>query len=369
VEDYAIFMLDPTGHVASWNSGAQRSKGYTADEIIGQHFRAFYPPAVQAQKHPEHELAMAMQAGHYEEEGWRIRKDGSRFWASVLITAVFNERGEHVGFTKVTRDSTERRRLEEEREHALEALALANVELASLNEQLQQTAADQAQFLAVTAHELRTPIGVLGGSAETLSRHLHELTDEERTELVEAMVNSTGRLRRLLADLLTASRLEASALEMREETVEIAPVLDRAVAVVRRSHPDAEIVADVPAGLVVAADPDRLAQALENLLANAVRHGAPPVHVAGRAMDLGTVEIRVGDAGPGVADAVRPRLFNRFATGATSGGTGLGLFIVRELVRAQGGEATYESASSGSPAGEFVIRLRAATARPEGVVR
>jgi signal transduction histidine kinase len=192
---------------------------------------------------------------------------------------------------------------------------------------------------------------------------------EEREELVEAMVNSTGRLRRLLSDLLTASRLEASALEMREETVEIEDVLDRAVAVVRRSHPTAELVVDVAAGLAVTGDRDRLAQVLENLLVNAVRHGEPPVHVTARATESGTVEIRVGDAGPGVAAAVRPRLFNRFATGATSGGTGLGLFIVRELVRAQGGEVTYESGSAGSPAGEFVIRLDHPVAHPMGVVR
>ena len=369
VEDYAIFMLDPTGHVASWNTGAQRSKGYSADEIIGQHFRIFYPPAVQAQKHPEHELEIAMEVGHYEEVGWRIRKDGSRFWANVLITTVYNERGEHVGFAKVTRDSTQRRRLEEEREHALEALASANFELASLNEQLQQTAADQAQFLAVTAHELRTPIGVLGGSAETLSRHLHDLTDEERNDLVDAMLNSTGRLRRLLADLLTASRLEASALEMAEETVEVGDVLGQAVAVVRRSHPATEIVVDAPGGLAVTADRDRLSQALENLLANAVRHGAPPVHVTALPTEHDTVEIRVGDAGPGVAAAMQPRLFNRFATGADSGGTGLGLFIVRELIRAQGGEATYEPGPAGAPAGEFVIRLAKAAATDMGIAR
>lgn len=369
VEDYAIFMLDPTGHVASWNAGAQRSKGYTAEEIIGQHFRVFYPPEVQARKHPEHELEIAMRVGHYEEEGWRVRKDGSRFWATVLITAVFNERGEHVGFAKVTRDSTQRRRLEEEREHALEALAAVNAELGSLNQQLEQAAADQAQFLAVTAHELRTPIGVLGGSAETLSRHLDQLTVEERTELVDAMVNSTGRLRRLLSDLLTASRLDASALEVREETVPVGEVLGQAAAVVRRSHPSAEVITDVPAGLAVTADRDRLAQAVENLLANAVRHGVPPVRVTVRATESDTVEIRVGDAGPGVSAAVRPRLFNRFATGSTSGGTGLGLFIVRELVRAQGGEATYEPGPSGWPAGEFVIRLRNAAAPAAGAGR
>jgi PAS domain S-box-containing protein len=357
VEDYAIFMLDPDGHVASWNTGAQRSKGYAADEIIGQHFRVFYPPEVQASRHPEHELEAALRYGHYEEEGWRVRKDGSRFWATVLITPVYNEEGTHIGFTKVTRDSTQRRRLEQDREHALQALAAANAQLGRLNEQLKRAAEDQAQFLAVTAHELRTPIGVLGGSAETLARHLDDLTAEERYELVDAMLSSTGRLRRLVADLLTASRLEASSLEMRFETVQVGDVLNRAGAVVRRAHPDAEIVAEVPAGLAVTADHDRLAQALENLLSNALRHGSSPVHVAAAKTEPGTVEIRIRDSGPGVPEAVRPRLFSRFATGAASGGTGLGLFIVRELARAQGGEATYEPGPAGSAGGEFVLRL------------
>jgi len=371
VEDYAIFMLDPDGHVASWNSGAQRSKGYTADEIIGQHFRVFYPPELQARRHPEHELEAALRDGHYEEEGWRVRKDGSRFWATVLITAVYNEEGTHVGFAKVTRDSTQRRRLEEDREHALRALSAANAQLGQLNEQLKRAAADQAQFLAVTAHELRTPIGVLSGSAETLSRHLADLTAQERTELVDAMTSSTGRLRRLVADLLTASRLEASSLEMRMEDVPVSEALEQAVAVVRHAHPDAQIVAETPAGLAVHADRDRLSQALENLLGNALRHGASPVHVAATATEPGLVEIRVRDSGPGVPETVRPRLFSRFATGAATGGTGLGLFIVRELVRAQGGEATYEPATPGSASGEFVIRLPgpAAPAHDEAVRR
>jgi signal transduction histidine kinase len=283
---------------------------------------------------------------------------------------VYDAEGRHIGFTKVTRDSTQRRRLEQDREHALQALAAANAQLGQLNEQLKRAADDQAQFLAVTAHELRTPIGVLGGSAETLSRHLDELTVEERTELLDAMTSSTARLRRLVADLLTASRLEASSLEMRLETVGVGDVVDKAVAVARRAHPGAEVVVQVPAGLAVTADPDRLAQALENLLGNALRHGSSPVHVAATPTEPGTVEIRVRDSGPGVPEAVRPRLFGRFATGATTGGTGLGLFIVRELARAQGGEATYEPAPPGSAGGDFVIRLPGPSApAPDETVR
>lgn len=118
VADYAIIMLSPDGVVVSWNAGANRSKGYTAKEIIGQHFRVFYSPEQQQARQPEHELDVALRDGHFEEDGWRFRKDGSRFWANVVITAVFNAPGEHIGFAKVTRDSTERRRLEQQREHA-----------------------------------------------------------------------------------------------------------------------------------------------------------------------------------------------------------------------------------------------------------
>jgi PAS domain S-box-containing protein len=356
VEDYAIFMLDPTGHIVSWNAGAQRSELYSADEIIGRHFRVFYPPEQQERRHPEHELEIALREGHYEEEGWRVRKDGSRFWANVLITAVFNAAGEHVGFAKVTRDTSERKLLEEEREQAVRALASVNDELESLNSRLERAAADQSEFVAVTAHELRTPVGVLSGSAETLSRHWQDLTEDERDELLGAMSSSTARLRRLLADLLLASRLQASALEMETEPVPVDEVVADALTAVQSAYPGSAIRSEVVPGLAVTGDRDRIAQALDNLLANSLRHGAPPVTVEARADDA-TVEICVSDRGEGVAAAMRGRLFERFATGLNRGGTGLGLFIVRELARAQGGDAFYEPGSPERPSGTFVISL------------
>jgi PAS domain S-box-containing protein len=113
VRDYAIFMLDPTGHVATWNEGAQRIKQYSADEIIGKHFSIFYPPERIAEKFPQHELKEAERTGHFEDEGWRIRKDGTRFWANVVITALRDSDGHLIGFSKVTRDLTERKAAEE----------------------------------------------------------------------------------------------------------------------------------------------------------------------------------------------------------------------------------------------------------------
>lgn len=113
IQDYAIFLLDPTGHIASWNAGAERIKGYRADEVIGQHFSVFYPAEAIAQNYPSEELKRAVALGRWEDEGWRIRKDGSRFWANVVITALRDEDGELIGFAKVTRDLTERERLKQ----------------------------------------------------------------------------------------------------------------------------------------------------------------------------------------------------------------------------------------------------------------
>jgi len=356
VRDYAIFMLDPGGHITSWNSGAQRSKGYSANEVIGQHFRIFYPPEQQAELHPEHELEVALREGSYAEEGWRVRKDGTRFWANVLITAVFDETGRHLGFAKVTRDTTERRAADQEREEAGTALAAANAGLEVLNLRLRQAADEQSQFLAVTAHELRTPAAVLSGSADTLSRHWGELTAAERQGLLDGMTSSAGRLRRLLNDLLTASRLEANSLRLQLVPTSLPALLTAAADTARTANPGAEIVLDVAPGTEVLADPDRLAQVIDNLIGNALWHGASPVTVS-VGSGGGMAAIRVADSGEGVHPAVLPRLFERFATGDDPGGTGLGLFIVRELARAHGGDAVYEAGTVDAPAGAFVLSV------------
>ena len=335
VQDYAIFMLDPEGHVASWNAGAQRSKGYTAEEIIGQHFRVFYPPEKQAEKHPERELELAQAEGRYEEEGWRIRKDGSRFWAHVTITAVHDDEGALVGFAKVTRDSTERRRMLRMLEHS--------------NEQLQLAADEQAEFLAVTAHELRSPVGVLASSATLLARRHEDLTPEERVELAEGVNRNAGQLRRLLEDLLTASRARARTLDLRPVGLAVDEHLANLVAALRNAQPGADVVLAAAPGLVVYADPGRFGQMVDNLLVNALRHGQPPVTVGARA-EGNQVVVTVSDAGPGVPSEVLPRLFERYGT--STGGSGLGLFIVRELALAHGGNVEYDVAEK-----TFALRL------------
>ncbi len=350
VQDYAIFMLDPDGYIASWNEGAQRSKGYAADEIIGQHFRIFYPKEKQAERHPEHELELALRDGRYEEEGWRLRKDGSTFWAHVTITAVHDQDRQLVGYAKVTRDVTERLLLQQEQDRSAAALAEANAELEEANAQLTQVAEDQSHFLAVAAHELRSPVGVLSGTAEMLVAHWDQLEPDERSDLLQGMKPSADRLRRLLTDLLTTTRIQASALDLELRAIDLREQIEIVAATARRAPGAGEVVVDIEPGVTVFADVGRLAQMMDNLVSNAIRHGLAPVVIS---TEVGpeTVDIVVRDAGSGVSSALQERLFERFATGS-AGGTGLGLYIVRELARSQDGDASYRSED-----GAFVLTL------------
>ena len=339
VRDYAIFMLDPEGCIISWNLGAQRAKGWTADEIIGQHFRVFYPPEQQAARHPEHELELALRDDVYQEEGWRVRKDGSRFWAHVTITAVFDDDGQHLGFAKVTRDHTERMQMLERQEQYASALAEANERLERANVELATAAEEQSRFLAVTAHELRSPVGVLSMSGQVLGENWDRLDEEERTELLAGLQSSSARLQRLLGDLLTTSRLQAATLDLDLQERDLAEVLAPVLQRLRLAYPEAVLEGELGVGVRAVVDADRLAQIVDNLVANAVAHGRSPIRVT--AAQVGDeVEVTVRDDGPGVPPELRDRLFERFASRGGHG-TGLGLHIVRELARAQGGDATY----------------------------
>src|SRR5437016_5236084 len=208
VKDYAIFMLDPAGYIASWNQGAKRIKGYDADEIIGRHFSVFYTEDAIAIGHPQHELVVAADEGRFEEEGWRVRKDGSVFWANVVITAVRDETGELIGFAKVTRDLTERRNAEQ---RALaDARRLAEAESAN---------AAKAEFLTAMSHELRTPLNAIGGYTELLSLGLGGPITAEQVDYLERIRQSQQHLMGIISDLLNFSRIEAGQL-----TYEIAPM-------------------------------------------------------------------------------------------------------------------------------------------------
>ncbi|WP_331526796.1 PAS domain S-box protein [Nocardioides sp.] len=326
VRDYAIYMLDADGVVISWNSGAQRIKGYTASEIVGQNFRVFYTPEDRQDGHPEHNLEMAMLQGSYAEEGWRVRKDGTRFWARATLTAVYDDAGKHVGYAKVTRDQSQQREHEEERRSFLE---------------------QRVHLLALTAHELRNPTAVIDGSAGALLATWDAMSTDEREGLLIGIRGSADRLRLLASDLSSAARSAVDTLPQRLETVSLVETLRTAAARAQAAGAGIKIVTEIAREGEFSGDPGRLAQALDNLLDNAVRHGTPPVGLIGAVDDV--VRICVTDAGSGVPDELVPHLFERFAVIGPSGGTGLGLHLVREIARRHGGDVTYRAPAGNQP--------------------
>ena len=377
VRDYAIFMLDPTGHIATWNGGAQRLKGYTEKEIIGKHFSIFYPPYDIADKKPERELIIATSEGKYEEEGWRLRKDGTRFWANVVITAVRDEHGTLAGFAKVTRDLTERREsqeraLEDARQIAIEEsrrsaaeerstelrafadkLKTQTVELERRRAEAEAANKVKAEFLAAMSHELRTPLNAISGYAQLMQLGLSGPLTPEQHEQLARIQSSQQHLLGIINDILNFSRLEAGGLTYDIKKV---PIIEAASFVTTMIAPQAEKkglsirIGNCPPDLFAMADRPKLEQILLNLLSNAVKFTDPGGKIElSCAADGNKVRVLVKDTGVGVAANQQEMIFAPFAQVGRSlatpmEGTGLGLAISRDLARAMGGDLTIESA-------------------------
>src|SRR4051812_14145254 len=195
VVDYAIYMLDPTGIVSNWNAGAEAIKGYKADEIVGQHFSRFYTEEDRARGEPQRALETALCEGKYEKEAWRVRKDGTPFWASVLIDPIFDDTGALTGFAKVTRDITEKKRAQEELEEARAAL-FQSQKLQALGE-----------LTGGIAHDFNNLITVVRGSAEMLKRA--DLSIEKRDRYLDAIIETAERATSLTSHLLAFGRRQA----------------------------------------------------------------------------------------------------------------------------------------------------------------
>lgn len=346
VQEYAIFMLDTSGRVVTWNEGAKRINGYSAEEIIGRHFSVFYPEAEVRAGKPDWELVVAADSGRFEDEGWRVRKDGSRLWANVVITALRDANGELHGFGKVTRDLTARREAEleklgRERQEAASARAYAS--------RLAELERAKTDFLNLASHELRGPLSVAHGYVSMLLDGSISPDQFHRfAPLVEAKL---GQIEWLVQKMLETARLEYDQLTLSVSEVDLVPIVRKQVDALRpllSSRHGLRLETDRQS-MVVRGDADRLATVIVNLLDNAIKYSPRGGEIGVKvAASSGRAFISVSDQGVGIDPEDFPKLFTRFSRLEQEevravDGTGLGLYIAREIARRHGGDIMVES--------------------------
>jgi hypothetical protein len=346
VQDYGIFMLDPGGHVESWNLGAERIKGYRADEILGRHFSIFYPQEDVERDKPGIELRVAAEAGRFEDEGWRLTKSGSRFWANVVITALRDDSGKLIGYAKVTRDLTVRR--------AAELKALDDTrEFARLD------AANQAknELLANLSHELRTPLHAIAGYVDLLIQGIFGDMTKEQLACIERIRASEQHLLALVDDLLDLGKIEAGRLTYHIAPFALGDIVSNVASIVGPLALAHRISIDwQPADptAIANADPKRVEQIVVNLVTNAVKFTESGGHVVVRHfVSDDRVVLEVSDNGRGIPLEFHEVIFEPFkqlGEPFTKGhpGTGLGLAISRNHARGMHGDLTVRSSEKGS---------------------
>jgi PAS domain S-box-containing protein len=343
IQDYAIFMLDEHGKIESWNKGAERIESYAANEIIGQHISRFFPADAIESNRPQQELALAKAQGRCEVEGWRLRKDGTRFWANVVITALYDDAGQFRGFAKVTRDMTEPKRIE------------------SLEQRERQT----NEFLAMLGHELRNPLAPIRNALTLMG--MQSADDSTREWSRDVIDRQVTQLTRLVDDLLDVARITSGKIELKKEPVELNAAVLRAVDSCQSVAKARQQILDVQTSkghLLVDGDLIRLSQVVINLLNNAIKYtpdgGRITVSVA---RDGDWAVLRVKDTGTGIHAELLPKVFDLFVQGErslarTEGGLGIGLTIVRNLVDLHGGTVSARSDGAGKGS-EFIVLLPA----------
>ena len=345
VVDYAIYLLDADGRVASWNPGAERLKGYRADEIIGRHFSVFYDEESRRAGRPDLLLQTARSEGRVEDEAWRVRKDGSRFWANVVVTALRGSDGSVRGFAKVTRDLSVRKQHED-------ILRESEARARETAEQLRRLDQMKNEFVAMVAHDLSSPLTVVAGFAELLLDQWDAFPDKDKRDMLGRIQRTAVDLATLVSDILAVGRIEAGELEIDRSPFDLAALLRRAA--VDAAPPtapdriDVDIPSDVPPAL---GDERRTWQVLMNLVSNALKFSAPDSAVdLSLASDGRELVVSVRDRGTGIAPDDRNRVFERFVRlnrpeGTTQRGSGLGLYISKALVEAQGGRIWVDNGS------------------------
>jgi PAS domain S-box-containing protein len=356
IQDYAIFLLDKDGYVQTWNKGAQKNKGYLPEEIIGKHFSTFYREQDKKTHKPERELELAQQFGRVEDEDWRVRKDGSQFWANVVITALYQD-GELIGFAKVTRDLTERKMHED-------TLRKANIALRQQQRELEQLNNSKDEFISLASHQLRTPATSIKQYLGMIIEGFAGETAPGQLDFVKKAYDSNEHQLSIVNSLLHVAQIDAGKVKLHRSLTDMSKMLVHVVdeyadAMAKRSQ---RFVIDIPEDLPkVFVDPHYVRMAFENLVDNASKYtperGTITIAVRDRP---GLLHFTVKDTGVGIAPENISRLFEKFTRipnilSDSVGGSGLGLYWVNKVILLHGGRV--EVVSKINQGTTFTVRL------------
>ena len=352
IRDYAVFMLDREGRVQSWNTGAALIKGYRREEIVGKPIELFYTQKDREAGRPAQLLAQAADDGRVEDEGWRVRKDGTQFWADVVITALRDESGTLIGFAKVTRDLTHRQEAEEQRRR-LDADRIRAEEALRIRD----------EFLSVASHELKTPLTALHLELHGMRAPIDKIEDERLKRKLGRAARSADRLSRLIEMLLDVSRIATGRLSLTREPFDLRVAVEQIAETMQGTAAQAGCDFSLQASsevepVVGSWDRLRIEQVVMNLLSNAFKYGGGRPVVLSLVRDGGEAVVEVRDQGPGVSPEDLERIFERFERATADGnhgGLGLGLYVSRQIVRAHGGSISVRAAEGGGAC--FTVRL------------
>ncbi|MBX9692309.1 MAG: PAS domain-containing sensor histidine kinase [Cyanobacteria bacterium] len=351
-KDYAILRLDPKGNVVSWNDGAERIKGYKPEEIIGRHFSCFFIEADVQSGKPAKELEEAIATGRYEEEGPRKRKDGTTFWADVIITVLKDESGQVIGFSNVTRDITDRKQAEDAVKHLMH---------------------QREDFVATLTHDLKTPVLAANRAVKFLIEGEFGALTDEQVSILQTILQSNEAMYSLVSTLLEVYRYDSGAKQIVIALHDLANATKNLIQELSPLARSSEIKMSVilpNAATPVPCDAAEIRRVVQNLLDNALKFTKPGGEIEVRMDQSGeTTTIAVRDTGKGISDEDKPKLFQRFWTPPASGrcycGTGLGLYLCRKIVELHGGTIWCESMRGVGSTFSFTIRTNNGDKRPE----
>jgi PAS domain S-box-containing protein len=346
VQDYAIFLMDKHGYIQTWNKGAEKNKGYKADEIIGKHFSLFYTPKDITARKPERELIEARTLGRTEDEDWRVRKDGSRFWANVVITALHDDSGELVGFAKVTRNLTERKQQED-------GLRKANIVLVKQQEELTLLNKSKDEFISLASHQLRTPATAIKQLLGLLLEGFSGDVPEDMLPILQKSYDSNERQINIINSLLKVAQIDAGKVILRKEQTDpchlIREITDEYADTFTERRQT--LTLNLPnKSLAITADKQYLRMAIENIVDNASKYTFNDGQISITLVTHDTtITISVRDSGVGIAADDIDNLFEKFKRfnndlSQKVAGSGLGLYWAQKVIELHGGTIAVESA-------------------------